>query len=131
MTRLSQRQASSQWGIARVTLQRAIQSGKVSKGTDGKIDVSELFRVFGEPKGPAQGRESRPEKSTERAAIEEAYRQEAEALKAEKAALLVEKEHLRELLAEARARAEFAEKTVLMLTHEPQKTAWWRRVFGE
>lgn len=31
MSRLSQRQAAAEWGVARVTLQRAIKDGKVSK----------------------------------------------------------------------------------------------------
>ena len=65
MSRLSQRQAADQWGVARITLQRAIKDGKVSKDYEGKIDTSELLRVFGEPKGSARSRPSEPEKTTD------------------------------------------------------------------
>lgn len=65
MSRLSQRQAADQWGVARITLQRAIKDGKVSKDYEGKVDTSELLRVFGEPKGAARSRPSEPEKTTD------------------------------------------------------------------
>lgn len=65
MARLSQRQAADQWGVARITLQRAIKDGKVSKDYEGKVDTSELLRVFGEPKGSARSRPSEPEKTTD------------------------------------------------------------------
>lgn len=47
---LSQREAARQWGLSRAYIQRAIKSGKVSATSDGKIDVSEMVRAFGEPK---------------------------------------------------------------------------------
>jgi hypothetical protein len=47
---MSQREAARQWGLSRAYIQRAIKSGKVSTTRDGKIEVSEMVRAFGEPK---------------------------------------------------------------------------------
>lgn len=48
---LSQRRAAEIWGVSRRTIQRAIQSGKMSVNGEGRIDPSEMLRVF----GPASG----------------------------------------------------------------------------
>lgn len=53
---LSQREAATQWGVSRATLQRAIKAGKLSLTPDKTIDPTEMLRVFGEPSRP----ESRP-----------------------------------------------------------------------
>jgi len=52
---LSQRRASEIWGVSRRTIQRAIQSGKLSISSDGQIDPSEMLRVFGEASGKKEG----------------------------------------------------------------------------
>lgn len=52
---LSQRRASEIWGVSRRTIQRAIQSGKLSVSSDGQIDPSEMLRVFGEASGKKEG----------------------------------------------------------------------------
>lgn len=52
---LSQRRASEMWGVSRRTIQRAIQSGKLSVSSDGQIDPSEMLRVFGEASGKKEG----------------------------------------------------------------------------
>lgn len=49
---LSQRRAAEMWGVSRRTIQRAIQSGKMSVSAEGVIDPSEMLRVF----GPAVGK---------------------------------------------------------------------------
>jgi len=51
---LSQRRAAEMWGVSRRTIQRAIQSGKMSVNSEGLIDPSEMLRVF----GPAAGKRS-------------------------------------------------------------------------
>lgn len=49
---LSQRRAAEMWGVSRRTIQRVIQSGKMSVNAEGVIDPSEMLRVF----GPASGK---------------------------------------------------------------------------
>lgn len=43
-------QAAVQWGVTRQYLHRKIKDGDVSKLHNGKVDSSEMLRVFGEPK---------------------------------------------------------------------------------
>lgn len=52
---LSQRRAAEIWGVSRRTIQRAIQSGKLSVASNGQLDPSELLRVFGEADGKGRG----------------------------------------------------------------------------
>lgn len=52
---LSQRQAAQAWGISRSTLQRAISKGNLSVSGSGRIDPSEMLRVFGEARGGPSG----------------------------------------------------------------------------
>lgn len=46
--RLTVTEAANLYQMSRTTLYRKINSGKLSAGTDGKIDLSEMIRVFGE-----------------------------------------------------------------------------------
>lgn len=41
--------AAKDWGISRVTLHKKIKDGLLSKQSNGSLDTSEMFRVFGEP----------------------------------------------------------------------------------
>lgn len=43
-------EASKAWGIARVTIYKKINQGKLSQLENKKIDVAEMVRVFGEKK---------------------------------------------------------------------------------
>lgn len=52
MAQLSQRQAAQQWSIPWTTFRRAITTGKVSVGSNKRVDVAEMVRAFGDP--PAQ-----------------------------------------------------------------------------
>lgn len=49
-TKLNVSQAASLYQKSRNTLYQAIQKGKLSKDHDGLLDLSELIRVYGEPK---------------------------------------------------------------------------------
>lgn len=49
MSRLTQREAAARWGRGRATIQRAIRAGKLTPDSEGRIDHSDLIRVFGEP----------------------------------------------------------------------------------
>jgi predicted transcriptional regulator len=39
-----------QWGVSRATIYKHIKAGKLSRLADGLVDVSEVIRVYGEPK---------------------------------------------------------------------------------
>lgn len=51
--RLSVTEAASLYRISRTTIYRNINNGKLSTGSDNKIDLSEMIRVFGEAKTPS------------------------------------------------------------------------------
>ena len=51
MAYVSVSEASRLVGISRATMYRKLKEGAVSRVNDGKIDTSELVRVFGELKG--------------------------------------------------------------------------------
>lgn len=42
-------QAAQDWGVSRTTIYQKIRDGDLSRGSDKKIDTSEMLRVFGEP----------------------------------------------------------------------------------
>lgn len=44
------KELQERWNISRATVYKHIQQGKLSRLTNGKIDVSEVIRVYGEPK---------------------------------------------------------------------------------
>ena len=39
----------NQWGVARSTVYKHIKAGRLTRLANGKIDVSEIVRVYGEP----------------------------------------------------------------------------------
>jgi hypothetical protein len=39
----------NQWGVARSTVYKHIKAGRLTRLANGKIDVSEVVRVYGEP----------------------------------------------------------------------------------
>jgi hypothetical protein len=124
MSRLSQRQACAQWGVARITLQRAIKEGKVSKDGDGKVDTSEMLRVFGEPKGVAQSQPVEPGKTTNpiRETID---------LAIANGRLQAENEALRAIVSmkdETIAAKDATITALQLLTHDsaPAKRRWWQ-----
>lgn len=39
-----------QWGVARATVYKHLKAGKISRLDNGLLDVSEVLRVYGEPK---------------------------------------------------------------------------------
>jgi hypothetical protein len=41
--------AASDWKVSRTTIHKKIKSGQLTKQSNGTIDTSEMFRVFGEP----------------------------------------------------------------------------------
>lgn len=47
--RLSVTEAAELYHIARTTIYRKIKNGELSSGSDKRIDLSEMIRVFGEP----------------------------------------------------------------------------------
>lgn len=47
--KISISEAAKRWGVSRTTVYQKINDGELSRGSDKKIDVSEMLRVFGEP----------------------------------------------------------------------------------
>ena len=119
MSRLSQRQAAKEWGVGRVTIQRAIKAGKLTPDADGRLDPADLLRVLGEPAGTAGDRPNEPPKTTDEPPGIEA---EIDRLKAELAAAHA-------LLNERAAVIVAKDETIAamrLLTHQkPEKRRWW------
>ena len=53
-TKFNISKAAEVWGISRNTIYKAIRDGRLSKDGDGRVDLSEMIRVFGEMKGVEQ-----------------------------------------------------------------------------
>lgn len=49
MSQITLTELSKRFGINRTTIYRAVNSGKISRLDNGKFDLSEVLRVFGEP----------------------------------------------------------------------------------
>ncbi len=43
-----------QWGVSRATIYKHIKAGKLSRLADGLVDITEVLRVYGEPKSGTQ-----------------------------------------------------------------------------
>lgn len=46
---ISVTKAAKEWGVSRTTIYHKVNNGELSRGSDKKIDTSEMLRVFGEP----------------------------------------------------------------------------------
>lgn len=49
MSQITLTELSKRFGINRTTIYRAVSNGKISRLDNGKFDLSEVLRVFGEP----------------------------------------------------------------------------------
>lgn len=58
MTKLTLTQVSKEFQIHRSTIYRAVDTGKLSRSSDGKFDLAEVIRCFGEPKKVATPQQS-------------------------------------------------------------------------
>lgn len=57
------KEIQEQWGVARATVYKHLKAGKLSRLGNGLLDVSEVVRVYGEPKKtPIDNVESQKEK---------------------------------------------------------------------
>ena len=54
MAQITLTELSKRFGINRTTIYRAVNSGKISRLDNGKFDLSEVLRVFGEPPAPVK-----------------------------------------------------------------------------
>lgn len=54
MAKLSLSDVSKQFNIDRSTIYRAVRNGRLSRSSDGKFDISEVIRCFGEPEQKSQ-----------------------------------------------------------------------------
>lgn len=126
MSRLSQRQAAKEWGVGRITIQRAIKDGKLTADADGRLDPADLLRVLGEPRGTAGDRPDEPSRTTPEPGVHEV----------EIARLRAELEAAHALLAAKDATISAKDETIAalrLLTHEQPATTpakpsrrWWQ-----
>ena len=68
MAKLSLSDVSKQFNIDRSTIYRAVRNGRLSRSSDGKFDISEVVRCFGEPEQKSQQIE--PQKQSSDAATQ-------------------------------------------------------------
>jgi hypothetical protein len=109
---LSQRQAASEWGVSRVTLQRYIRDGKLSLTPDKSIDPAEMLRAFGEPKNRHSTGTNIPSSTTQSTA--------------ETKALQAEIEHLKAMLTEKNARIDDLRQALRLGHDKPApRRHWW------
>lgn len=107
MKPMSQREAARIWGLPRVTVQRAVASGKLSLTGDKKIDPAEMSRHFGNPRG-----ESEPDRASQSSPIV------AASDAAEHARLKAENEGLKQLLAAKDQHLQDMQRALQVLTHQ-------------
>ena len=119
MTRLTQRQAAQQWGIAWTTFRRAVKAGKVSVGADKRVDVAEMLRVYGEPVAQPETGASGPGGTSPGPPMVDA---ELAQLRADLAAMTVDRDRLRELVT---AKDETIAAMRLLTHQKPEKRRWW------
>lgn len=129
MTKVTQVMAAEMVGKSRITINRHIKDGTLSKDADGKIDVSELRRVYGDDiLTPEQVEEKKKGKSADK---EEGTVPEAELLRKQYEILVQERQRERELLneqidllKERLEKSEEREKSfTLLLTHQSKESA--------
>lgn len=140
---LSQRQAAQAWGISRSTLQRAISKGNLSVLGSGKIDPSEMLRVFGEarsgpggpPVGPSGPGVGHPLNQTQDPALEAENKALRAALAAKEELIAAKNRHIEDLSQALRLLAAPSQPSA---PHEPEPPAApepparsiWQRLFG-
>ena len=68
MAQITLTELSKRFGINRTTIYRAVNSGKISRLDNGKFDLSEVLRVFGEP--PALVQHDAPQQNEQSKLVE-------------------------------------------------------------
>ena len=140
---LSQRQAAQAWGISRSTLQRAISKGNLSVSGTGKIDPSEMLRVFGEAKGgpprphdgPLGPGVAHPQNMDQDLALEAENKVLRAALAAKEELITAKDRHIEDLsqalrLLAAPSQPSAPPKPEPPATQEPPSRSIWQRLFG-
>ncbi|MBP7759728.1 MAG: hypothetical protein KA099_04095 [Alphaproteobacteria bacterium] len=129
-TKVTQVMAAEMIGKSRITINRHIKDGTLSKDADGKIDVSELRRVYGDNiLTPEQVEEKKTAKESRKK--DEQKGLEADHLRKQLDILTQERARERDLLneqidllRERLEKSEEREKTItLLLTHQGQESA--------
>lgn len=116
MSLISVTEAAEQWGITRPTIYRYIQTGKLSRRPDKKLDTAELLRVLGEPA------DKKRKKIDVKPSIKKA---DTEALQLQVEQLRLQVEQLQQERAKAEEREEWlkgqveaAQQTIKLLEHQ-------------
>lgn len=68
------RDIQQRWNISRPTIYKHIRQGKLSRLENGKVEISEVLRVYGEPKETASRQEIDTGNSQEKALLLEKIR---------------------------------------------------------
>ncbi|MBO1326802.1 hypothetical protein K2X14_17100 [Acetobacter sp. TBRC 12305] len=144
---LSQRQAAQTWGISRSTLQRAISKGNLSVSGSGKIDPSEMLRVFGAarsgptggphgpPVGPLGPGVGHPQSHGQEPALEAENKALRAALAAKEELIAAKDRHIEDLSQALRLLAAPSQPSAPPepeppATPEPPARSIWQRLFG-
>lgn len=127
MTKLNITQAAKAVGVSRKTMQRHIRLGKVSCEVDSKghklIDVSELVRVYGELKtddSPSPVTQAGQKTQYDMSNVAPIFERQIRNLEEQVEELRKDKERLLGIV----------EQQTLMLTNQPERKGFWKRVFG-
>ena len=131
-------EAATATGKNKVTIQRAIKSGKISapKGDNGsyEIDPSELHRVFQPVAQRATQRNSAQQAGfpPDFNALQQIADLERElaVMEERKNGLEEQKRHLTDTVEDLRKRLDSSEGRVLALLNDPRPKGFWKRVFG-
>ena len=106
-----------QWGVARATVYKHLKAGKLSRLDNGLLDVSEVVRVYGEPKNKPKETHISVE-SQEKQLLLDRIRMLEQAVK---------QSHERE--AWLKSQVEIAQSTIKLLEYkQPQKRGVFSRV---
>jgi len=146
MQSLDKKSAAKFAKVSRSTIYTKIEKGELSAREDGRIDVSELIRVFGEPSDKVSGKERREQtqriedtaraKTPRERELAERLKQTEEQLQmAREIARKAEEREEQAREAEAWLRKEYEKlsdsiKLLEDKRQEPKPKAWYKRIFG-
>ena len=116
--RLSVTEAATLYHVARTTIYRKVKHGELSSGSDKKIDLSELIRVFGEPVARTQEQDTKNSVSLHQEK-ETLLNERIKTLEDALASAMADKTWLKQQFEQAQKPVEQAQERVKLLEHKP------------
>ena len=112
---ISIQELQNRWGVARSTVYKHIKAGRITRLDNGKIDVSEVIRVYGEPSAntPRDSKQSVIDTNETAILKEKIAFLEAQLVKAEE-----REERLRESEKWLKGQVETAQETIKLLEYK-------------